>query len=192
MEFRKIDEVTESVERICTNMRGLDSALLVLKTASIHEFIPIFLHNLLKNGGYGIYVSLNKPYNTMHRVFKNCKCDLERIYFIDCVTKLAHKMYSSKDEKVMFTAGPHDITEGGSIPLAIEQYLNSIPTEKFVIIDALRKLTIYNDEKTVTKFIKKLIQKTENHNLKVIVLTHEADDTIIRLLDQSFDIVAKI
>lgn len=180
------------IEDACRLLDASDSMLLMVESQDLHDAAAILAKDLLDRDRYGIYVSLNKPHTTVQRMLLKASVDVGRIYFVDCVTKIAHETLTKKDEHVIYASGPHDLAEDGSIPRAIDSYIASVPGEKFLILDALRTLFIYNEPDVVSAFVHSLLALTREHDLKLVVLTRREDSAIIRLVAKAFDEVVEI
>ena len=54
---------------------------------------------------------------------------------------------------------------------AINDFIKDIKQDKFLIIDALSTLLIYNDENKVAKFVKEITEYASENNVKVIAFS---------------------
>ncbi|MFH0861714.1 MAG: hypothetical protein V1875_01675 [Candidatus Altiarchaeota archaeon] len=169
-----------------------DSILLMIDSKDLHAAIPILVRELLSRDRYGLYISLNKPHTTIRHMLLRAGVKVSRLYFVDCVTAIAHKTLTKREERVIYSSGPHDVAEDGTIPQAVNSFNKSVPGEKFLILDALRTLFIYNEPKTVSLFIHSLLALTKEHELKLVVLTRIEDSPIIGLVAKAFDEVVEV
>ena len=90
-----------------------------------------------ENNKTGIYISLNKTQKSMSQLFNKEKINISKIFFVDCVT-------SNQEKNDVLHIHPNDLDE---LSFAINTFVKEINKEKFLIIDALSTLLIYNTEK---------------------------------------------
>lgn len=109
------------------------------------------------------YISLNKPYQSIKTIFDKLKIKTNEMYFIDTIT--SSKDVTEKNNKVTFVTNPSDLV---SISLASKEFLKNAKGDKFIIIDALQTLLIYNQPDTIAKFAQSLVGKG---GLTVIIVT---------------------
>jgi len=108
----------------------------------------------------GIYVSLNKTQKSVEESLKKNNISTERIFFIDCVA-------SQKTKEEVLHIPPRDL---GKLSFAIKSFFKEIKGEKFLIIDALSTLLIYNDENKVAAFVKE-IADSSNKELAIFAFS---------------------
>jgi len=135
----------------------------------------------------GVYVTLNKPFNTMLEIFKREKVDPRMIIFIDAVTKTAGGE-SEKTEQCLFIGAPDNLSD---ISIAMDQAVRSLPSkERFVFFDSLSTLLLYNNVQTVARFIHFLAGKMRVWKVKgvIVSLRKEKDKELIDELTQFCDI----
>ena len=131
-----------------------------------------------------IYINLIHTYNSLISSFKIDEINTDNIFFIDCITKLAGGK-NSEHENVLFIQEPDDLT---SLSIAISQFFEDIPGEKWLIFYAFKVLKIYNKEKTILEFIQSIIEKASKNNAKIIAFsTKIKDEKLIRRISQFFE-----
>ena len=111
--------------------------------------------------GNGIYVSLDKDKKGIENVLKRGKVDMKRLFFVDCVG-------SSGDEKSVVQVSP---TRLDDVSCAIEAFVNEIPGKKFLVIDALAVLLIYNNENEVASFVRKVVEFASERKVNVVAFS---------------------
>src|SRR3989337_1336141 len=115
--------------------------LLVLKSKSYQEYILKILKNMIKKGNVGIYVVINKPYDSTYQWLKENGVDVDKLFFIDMITKIAVEM-PTLTEKCIFLSSPSNLTD---LSIAIEQTIEKIGSgKKFILFESLPPLFIYN------------------------------------------------
>lgn len=135
----------------------------------------------------GVYVTLNKPFETMESILEKEKIDPRMIIFIDAVTKTAGGNVE-KTEKCLFIGAPDNLSD---ISIAMDQAVRALPSKnKFVFFDSLSTLLIYNDISTVARFIHFLAGKMRVWKVKGIIvsLRKEKDKELINELMQFCDV----
>lgn len=134
----------------------------------------------------GVYVTLNKPYSVMKKVFERSKIDTRLIIFIDAVTKTAGEVKKTKD--CLFIGNPENLSD---ISIAMDQAVRALPgKDKFLFFDSLNTLLIYNQVQTVIKFIHFLVSKMRVWGVKGIIISLEKkkDNELLDELSQFCDL----
>lgn len=163
---------------------------LVLVSATKYSDISIeILKPLVKRKISGIYLALNKPYDTLIENFKG-KLDTEKLFFIDAVSRTAGSKTERK-ENALFVNAPTSLTE---ISIAMEQILQITTEDKFLYLDSVSTLLTYNNEATTIKFIHFLINKLRaSHAIGIfIVLREKAAEHVVSELAQFCDRVIEV
>jgi archaellum biogenesis ATPase FlaH len=96
----------------------------------------------------GVYVSLNKTQKSTELFLKEKGIDTAKLFFIDCVT-------ADKTRDDVLHVGPADLV---LLADAIACFAREIKGDKFLIIDALSTLLIYNDENKVAQFVQRVTE----------------------------------
>lgn len=139
----------------------------------------------------GIYVTVNKPYTTITNLLNEKNIDPSRIFFIDAISKDRDTEIDEQDN-VMFVESPQNLTD---ISIVLTEAVETMPdTEKFVFFDSMSILTIYNDNKTVTKFAHYLTGKMRKWNVAGVIISveDEMNDELISHLTQFCDNVIEV
>lgn len=146
------------------------------------------IRHLIENENIpGVYVTLNKPFETMEGIFKKEKIDARMVIFIDAVTKTAGGEIK-KTDKCLFIGSPDNLSD---ISIAMDQAVRALPSKgRFVFFDSLSTLLMYNDVTTVARFIHFLAGKMRIWKVKGIIvsLRKEKDQELIDELMQFCDI----
>lgn len=96
----------------------------------------------------GIYITINRPYESLSRLLQNRGIDTDGIFFIDCVT-LPVIGVPKRAEKCLFIS-PTDLTD---LALSVDEWVATMPkNEKFLFMDSLSTLLFYNTTGNVAKF----------------------------------------
>ncbi|MFA5856944.1 MAG: hypothetical protein WC867_06295 [Candidatus Pacearchaeota archaeon] len=109
----------------------------------------------------GIYVSLNKTQKSVEDILNKENIDTKKLFFIDCVT-------SDKIRDDVLHIPPNDLDK---LSYAISSFIKEIKDEKFLIIDALSTLLIYNNENKVAAFVKEITNFASEKNVKIVAFS---------------------
>ena len=135
----------------------------------------------------GVYVTLNKPYDIINRVLEKEKIDTRMIIFIDCISRVAGSE-SKKVKNCLYIGSPEKLSD---ISVAIDQAVNALPgAEKFIFLDSLSTLLIYNREGTVARFIHFIAGKIRALKVKGVIISieKESDKSLINDLSAFCDV----
>jgi hypothetical protein len=168
---------------------GKKTVLLISDAGTLQENTIDMVEFLVKKRkASGLYVSLNKPYTTIKESLKDRKID-EKLFFIDTMGRTDDKL--KRKEDVLIVQNPADLT---TIALAIGAFSKEVKGKKFLIIDALSTLLIYNNLETIAKFIQSLsrLSDIEKDILMVFSTAGYKEDSLIPKIIPFFDKVIKI
>ena len=135
---------------------GLKDNQIVVLIIPDNDYVKsiISLTKELNDGGSKIcYITLNRPYRSIHALFEKNGMDMSKFFFIDAITKTAEMAETT--ENCEFVSSPSALTE---LSLSIS---NILEREKFdyMIFDSLSTLLVYESETVITKFVHFLIAK---------------------------------
>ena len=169
-----------------------DYVALVTVNAKKYQQINVdIIKNLTDKGVPGVYVTLNKPFNTIKKFFEEKKVDLRLVLFIDVVTVVS-KGEIKKTKACLFIGSPENLSD---ISIAIDQAVTAIPSkDKFLFFDSLNTLLVYNDVRVVAQFIHFLANKMRTWKIRgiIISLKKESDKELIDELSQICDLTADL
>jgi len=135
--------------------------LLVVPTDFHHEINMFTLKFWLDAANQGTYVSLHRPFNNLLDNFNAAKIDSKKLFFVDCVTKNELDI-----PNCYFLKTENDLK---SLNLALTSLIKS-KDSSFIFIDSLTSLCVCNNEKSVLKFSKNIIQKIHTKKLNGIII----------------------
>jgi KaiC/GvpD/RAD55 family RecA-like ATPase len=135
----------------------------------------------------GVYVTLNKPFETMKKEFERVGVDTKLIIFIDAVTKTSGGK-TEKTKNCLFIGNPENLTD---ISMAMDQAVRALPgNNRFLFFDSLSTLLMYNRVETVAKFVHFLAGKMRVWKVRGIIISLEkTDKDLIEQLSQFCDVV---
>jgi len=114
-----------------------------------------------------LYVTLNKPTTVIESFLKNAKADLNKFYFVDCVSKLL-----GAKKQVSVVSSPQALTE---LNITINKTLKKEKVD-IIIFDSLSTLIAYNDSFMVVKFIHSFISNIRQLPTKILFTLLKEDE----------------
>ena len=115
----------------------------------------------------GVYITLNRPYESMNKILSENNIDTKMILFIDAITKIVGGNVKKKGN-CLFIGSPEKLSD---ISIAMDQAVRSLPDEKFVFFDSLSILLLYNNPQIVAKFIHFLSGKMRVWHVRGIIIS---------------------
>lgn len=173
-------------------IRDSDVLLLFVESENLATYSSLLTRFLLGLGGDGIYVSANKPHADVEGLLRSLGVDVERIYFIDCVTSLVRNPTSAGLGKVKYVDHLEDAGSLDDLRKSISSRLKASEGDVFLVIDSLRTLRLYNDQEAVLGFVRFLIEASKESGVKAVILTNEADREFSKLIKPEIDDIVHI
>ena len=90
--------------------------------------------------GKGLYITLNKPYATLQESFRKKGLSPEKLVYLDSITST----HEHDTESCRFLGRMRELTDLG---IALTKFVSQRKDEKFVLLDSVSTLLIYNDAK---------------------------------------------
>lgn len=127
-----------------------------------------------------VYLTITKSFDSIVRSFKNVG-DRKNIKFIDCISRAAG--ISRIDKNCVYIESPVQLEK---IIIEIMHIFRGIKesTKKYLIIDSISGLMIYNNPETVKEFMQHIANKTRSENIHTIslVVEEEIDEYINKMI----------
>lgn len=119
-----------------------------------------------------VYLTITKPFQNISNQFPFIT-EIKNIRFIDCVSRAAG--ISKPTENVIFIESPTMLEKIG---LEIMNNFKDVDskTKKYLVIDSLTNLIIYNDTEIVTEFFYNIMNRTRSNNINTISIAIEEED----------------
>lgn len=136
------------------------------------KIVSIFKYQA--KGARAIYVSTNKPFPELVRLFSKAGIDTGSIFFIDCISRLVVQEPVEDRPNCIYVDSPQDTT---AIGIAVTTAARALEGEKVVMIDSLSTMLLYNEEKPIGQFSNFIINR-----MRVIGVT-----TCLFVLDTDLD-----
>ncbi len=181
--------------KIEKELEGLKQSYIVLMTVdsqSYSDIIPgLFKRFVNKQKIPGVYIAVNKSYERLVGEPKLCKINFENVRIIDMTTKMTGSRMI-RDRNVDYLESATDLME---LALLLEKRLGKIKErQKFIILDSVSTLLVYNETPQVEKLIHTLIEKVNKFKAKgILVMVKSKEHTgVIQTISQFCDRVAEI
>ena len=162
----------ESLGVLDEKIRKAKSPWIVLLHASAEKFSEVneaTLSLLAKHGYRSIYVSLNKPSDSIILDLRGKGFDVSKLFFVDCVPIKA-------DARRGDTVFLKDAKNLADISLAVDSLSSRIESgKKFLIIDSVPALLLHHSPEAVAKYMQFLVSKMRAEGLSGAMLSVEKE-----------------
>jgi KaiC/GvpD/RAD55 family RecA-like ATPase len=118
-----------------------------------------------------VYITINKPADFLKKKMNELNVSPEKVFFIDMITDLTSKP-EKKEGGVSFIGAPSELVES---MLEVDNALNK-SEKKFVVLDSVSSLLVYNEEKATERFVHALISKINRFNSIGLLLAVDSDE----------------
>ncbi|MEM0493100.1 MAG: hypothetical protein QXS02_03995 [Candidatus Thermoplasmatota archaeon] len=127
-----------------------------------------------------IYLTVTKSYDTLVKSYKSI-ADRKNIKFVDCISRAAG--ISRIDKNCVYIESPV-LLEKIIIEILHIAYDAKKDVKKYLVIDSLSALMIYNNPETVKEFFQHLINKARSEDIHTItiVIEEELDDYMNKIV----------
>ncbi len=177
-----------SLEKEIDSIKPNSVVLFVVSGKNYHTInLEILRTTIQKKKFSGIYITVNRPFKSLKKYLEENKIDTERIFFIDMITKTAkEKMEITRN--CLYIPSPTNLTDLG---IAISEALSAMKdaSKKFLFLDSLSTLLIYNSKEVVAKFVHYLVTKVKILGLigLMISIEKQIDEKLMYLLLEMCD-----
>ncbi|MBM3281871.1 MAG: hypothetical protein FJY86_00835 [Candidatus Diapherotrites archaeon] len=131
----------------------------------------------------GVYVSINKP---TQDILKGINVQLTQTQFVDAITALTGKG-TEDTQQITFIDSPLALVE---LNLAISDRMKGlVSNQKFLVVDSISTLLVYNTPQSVEKFCHTIIAKNRGDNVIGLLLMINSDEhhDVVETLAQFVD-----
>ena len=161
-------------------MEKKQSILVITSVENLQNSVISFLKSSVSIPG--IYLSLNKTQASIEKILQGSGIDTKKLFFIDCVT-------SEKKKEDVLHIHP---TQLELLTTAIKSFIQEIQGEKFLLIDALSTLLIYNNPNKVAQFVKEITEFASANYVTVIAFSPKTKgEELLEKIFNFFDEVRK-
>jgi KaiC/GvpD/RAD55 family RecA-like ATPase len=159
-------------ERISNAIKVNQSIGILLPGNNYSDLLQaLFEHIQSKPEEAWVYVSVTKPYDTLIKQY-DFLSDAKNIKFIDCISRAAGILRS--DANCIYLESPTILEKLGiEIMNAFKEVDEN--TQKYLVVDSLSNLIVYNDPDIVTEFFYHIINRTRAKEIHTISLAIEEE-----------------
>jgi len=118
-----------------------------------------------------VYVTVTKPYDTLVKQYEFLS-EAKNIKFIDCISRAAGILRT--DSNCVYIESPTLLEKLGLEIMNIYKEVDE-STNKFLVLDSLSNLIIYNDPDIVTEFFYHIVNRTRARDIHTISLAIEEE-----------------
>jgi len=165
-------------ERISNAIKINQSIGILLPGSNYSELIQAIFERIRDNPEEAwVYVTVTKPYQNLTKEFEYLQKN-KNIKFIDCISRAAG--ISRADDNCIFVESPTMLEK---ISLEIMNLFKEADEneKKYLVIDSLSNLIIYNDPDIVTEFFYNIVNRARARDIHVISLAIEEEGLIQHL-----------
>jgi hypothetical protein len=150
----------------------------------------LFEHMRSKPEDAWVYLSITRPYDNIVKEFKDMP-ERKNIKFIDCISRAAGIPPSEPNS--IYIESPSLLEK---IILEVTDIFRDLENDvdKYLIIDSLSSLLIYNDDSLVTEFFTHLSNRTRMLGIHTVslVIEEETDESLNKTLYLKSDKIIKV
>jgi KaiC/GvpD/RAD55 family RecA-like ATPase len=159
-------------ERVSKAVAFNQSVGVILPSSNYSDLIQAFFEYIRSRPEDAwVYVTITKPYENIVKQFGEL-AESKNIRFVDCISRAAG--ISKTDPNCVYVESPSMLEKLGLEIMNIFKEVDS-KTKKYLVIDSLTNLIIYNDPEIVTEFFYHIINRTRANNINVISLAIEEE-----------------
>jgi len=160
-------------DKIEKEFKTLDDKSVVLLDLNAENYFEAVMHAvdfMLKKGRKGVFITVSRPYKYILREMQKRNIATENLLFIDCTSAMAGEHDGAS---CTYIENPAALEEIG---MQIGSLLDAIKSEeKFLIVDSISALLIYNTAPSIKEFSMFLINKMRLEGVTGILVTIEKD-----------------
>jgi len=159
-------------ERVSKAVAFNQSVGVVLPSSNYSDLIQAFFEYIRSRPEDAwVYVTITKPYENMVKQFGEL-AESKNIRFVDCISRAAG--ITKTDPNCVYVESPSMLEKLGLEIINIFKTVDE-KTNKYLILDSLSTLIIYNDQEIVTEFFYHLANRTRSRNIHIISLAIEEE-----------------
>ena len=183
----------EKLKKFIKNLKPKTVVLFIIDAKKYHKIHPKVLKTIIEERCFaGIYITINKPYNTLVKYLKENDIDTKNIFFIDAISRVVGgTIKMTKD--CLFIPSPTQLTD---LAIAMTQAIESMKHKenKFIFLDSLSTLLIYNPFEVTAKFVHFIITRLRVFGLVGLIISIEKqiDERMLNILIEMCDKVVEV
>ena len=157
-------------ELIVKGSADMENPVLLLSVNPMlyQEGVMVAIKYFCERFGTGLYITLNKPSAVLQEIFEKGGLAHGRLVYLDSITNTAE----CRTESCQFLGRMRELTDLG---IALAKMMSEEKV-KFVFVDSVSTLLIYNDPKSVARFCHAVIEKLRSLNLPAALVLVEMEE----------------
>lgn len=160
-------QLEEILEDKLNSMRVPSTLLLSMENSDYNSHLVAVMKTFLhRRKGDAVYVTFSKPAQSLADLFEPLDCR-NRLLFLDVVS--THMGEKAELENAFFVSFPGDLT---GLMVVLSRMLK-MHNFRFLFLDSLSSLLLYNDERTSTRFLHALSAMCKKSSLHLVLLSSE-------------------
>jgi len=159
--YRKLKNELQTLKKNAVVLVAVESEQ---QAEAITALLKIYINEKNMNG---LYLSISAPYEQIKNITESAGIQTDRLYFIDCISQMAGTT-TAKTEKAVFVENPSSLEE---VNMYIDKILMRMPEPKFMFMDSISSLLIYNNERSIEEFTHLVINKMRLEKLGFVIIT---------------------
>ncbi|GEM_PF-1411374 len=169
-EVENLETIRKKLKKVLERFKPNAISLISTKSEPMN-IVTAMLQILLSEEKYGgVFISVSRPYEEIMKAMNTNRIRSDDIYFIDCISHAAGKR-PEEAENVVFVENPSSLEE---ISMYVDKEMNKVKSKnRFILLDSLSSLLIYNNEDSAKEFSHFLINHMRVNNIGGVILTME-------------------
>ena len=138
----------------------------------------------------GVFVSVNKPLVDLLVKLPHTEFVNTQVEFVDCISQMSGAK-EIESERAHYLESPQQLVE---LSMMIHKLVQQIEGKKFLIVDSLSTLLIYNKAEAIEKFVHSISNKIRSEHVFGVLLMIKTDENrdVIKILSQFSDSVVEV
>ena len=168
-------------ERISKSAKIHQSVGIIAPMNNYQDLVDAIFNEMLNSKDeFWIYITITRSFDTIKKQHKNLQ-DHKNIKFIDCISRASG--ISTIEPNCIFIESPVMLEKTILEMLNVLHHVKE-DVKKYIVIDSLNSLMIYNNPKTVKAFFQHLINKTRAEDIHTISISieEELDDYLKKII----------
>ena len=180
-------------KQVIQELNALPEGYIVLLETNPEHILDLnidVIKTLTQKGYLGIILSTSRPYSNIISLYKKNGIDTNRIFLLDCITK-SQSASQQKAGNVMYLEDVSGLTQ---ISLSLKQAMEEIQGNRFVFVDSINTMLIYNKPTIFAKFIHTLMTRMRVNGITglLVSLENETNREVRAEIAQLCDKIIKV
>ena len=177
--------VKELIDKQASNIEN-PVVLLSVNPAVYQEGVMNAMRYFSERFGMGLYITLNKPCAVLQGAFAKDGLAPGSLVYLDSITNTPER----RTESCHYLGRMRELTD---LCIALAKMMSEEKGVKFVFVDSISTLLIYNDSKSVARFCHSVTEKLRSVNLPAALVFVEMEEgkDVVAQMAQFCDVYVK-